>query len=94
MQACHAHIQTHKPERLMTRLCKHWGHKFEVSLTDRDGEIALPMGSCRLHCPGEGLDVELQGESDTMARFQQVVADHLQRMAGGDELIINWECRA
>lgn len=72
MQSCHAHIQTHKPERLMTRLCKHWGHKFEVSLTEHSGEIALPMGTCRLHCPGAGLAVELQGESATMARFSRL----------------------
>jgi hypothetical protein len=36
------------------------------------------------------LRVELQGDAQQMATFQQVVADHLRRMASSEELVIDW----
>src|SRR5690606_2772784 len=45
-----AAIQTQQPERLMTRLCKHWGHKFPVQLEEQQASIELPMGICRMLC--------------------------------------------
>jgi hypothetical protein len=85
-----ARIQTQKPERLMTRLCKHWGHKFPVSLDERQGRIELPMGICQLHCT-DILTVELESDAGQMPQLQRVVADHLQRMAAGEELAIEWQ---
>lgn len=85
-----ARIQTQAPTRLMTRLCKHWAHKFPVSLNELQGEIELPMGVCRLYCTEE-LTVELESDSEQMSLLQQVVADHLLRMAGKEELAIAWQ---
>ncbi len=90
MQISTARIQTENPERLMTRLCKHWGHKFSVKLSEHEGEIELSIGICRLRC-SELLTVELEGDADQMPKFQQVVADHLQRMAAKETLAIEWQ---
>ena len=84
-----AEIQTPNPHRLMKRLCKHWGHKFPVRLSENDGEIELPMGVCRLHS-GDTLKVELESNAEQMAKMQQVVGDHLQRMEGKETLVIEW----
>ena len=84
-----ATIQTQQPERVMKRLCKHWGHKFPVELGEQQSSIELPMGVCRMLCT-DILRVELQGDAEQMATFQQVVADHLRRMASSEELVIEW----
>ena len=85
-----AAIRTEQPERLMQRLCKHWGHKFPVEQGNGQGSIELPMGICRMACM-DMLQVQLHGDAEQMARFQQVVADPLQRMAGRETLVIEWQ---
>ena len=90
MLTSNAQIQTQHARRLMTRLCKHWSHKFPVSLSEEQGRIELPLGICRLDSTSGALMVELKSDAGHMPRLQQVVADHLQRMAGGEELVIDW----
>lgn len=89
-QESRAAIQTQHPERLMKRLCKHWGHKFPVELNEQQGSIELPLGICRMFCT-DILQVELHSDAEQMPKFQQVVADHLVRMASSEELVINWQ---
>lgn len=85
-----ARIQTEKPQRLMTRLSKHWAHKLPVELSGDKSTIELPMGVCRMACT-DGLQVELQADDEHMPQLQQVVADHLLRMASGEPLVIEWQ---
>lgn len=73
----------------MTRLCRHWGHKFPVTSGKEDSEIQLSMGVCRMRC-NEALVVELEGDAERIQRLQQVVADHLHRMASKETLVIEW----
>jgi hypothetical protein len=91
MSACYALIETLQAARLINRLCKHWGHKFEVTLNEQEGEIILPMGKCRLLGSETQLRAELEGDAESMSRFQEVVADHLQRMDAGSNLVIEWQ---
>lgn len=85
-----AAIPMQQPERLMKRLCRHWGHKFPVELGERESSIELPMGICHMLC-ADILQVELHGDAEQMATFQQVVADHLRRMDSSQELAIDWQ---
>lgn len=85
-----ATIPTPQPERLMKRLCKHWGHKFPVELSERQGSIELPLGICRMLCT-DILQVELQSDAEQMPTLQQVVENHLRRMASSEELAIEWQ---
>lgn len=86
-----AKIETEQAERLIIQLCKHWGHKFPVRQGERWGEIDLPLGTCRMRADDAALSVELEGEADQMSRLQEVVAEHLQRMARKEELVIRWQ---
>lgn len=90
MSTAYAVIQTEQPARLMKRLCKHWGHKFPVDAGEQQSTITLPLGICRMLC-ADILRVELQSDEQQMPTFQQVVADHLQRMASSEELVIEWQ---
>ena len=77
-----ARIATDNPQRLITRLCKHWSHKFPVSFDAHQGEIHLSLGHCLLEALDDGLQVRLQAaEDEQIQRLQTVVGEHLQRMA-------------
>ena len=39
-----AAVPTTNGSRYMQQLCKHWGHKFEVSFDPQGGRVALPFG--------------------------------------------------
>lgn len=87
-----ATITTVEPARIVLRLCKHWGHKFPVSHDDTQGGIDLPFGRCLLTVGDGRLGVRLEGLSDAdMDRFEQVVADHAQRMARGESYVWHWQ---
>ncbi|MBA1279225.1 MULTISPECIES: DUF2218 domain-containing protein [Pseudomonadaceae] len=87
-----ATVATEKPSRLINRLCKHWGHKFPVQHDEQQGEIELPIGNCRLQVAEGGLQVVVEAEdSEQLQKLQQVVADHLERMATGEALSFTWQ---
>lgn len=90
-----ATITTAEPARIILRLCKHWGHKFDVSYDEQQGRIALPFGPCLLSA-GEGrLTVRLEGTAEAdMDKFEQVVAEHAQRMARGETYAWHWQRQA
>lgn len=84
-----ATIQTQDPQRIMNRLCKHWAHKLPVTQSSDQGVIELLMGICQMHCT-DVLTVTLKSETEQMSKLQEVVSDHLLRMAGKETLIIEW----
>lgn len=87
-----ATIATAEPARIILRLCKHWGHKFAVSYDEAQGRIELPFGLCLLSA-GEGrLAFRLEAVPGAdMAKFEQVVAEHAQRMARGETYAWHWQ---
>lgn len=92
MPVSRSHVVTDNPSRLITRLCNHWSHKFPVRHDEREGEILLDIGQCRLAVTEKGLDVALEaGDAEQLQRLQEVVADHLERMASGEALTFNWQ---
>ncbi len=88
-------ITTAEPARIILRLCKHWGHRYTVDYDETRGRIELPLGLCLLTA-GEGtLDFRLEGTPDAdMDKFEQVVADHAQRMARGETYTWQWTRQA
>lgn len=85
-------VPTASGSRYLQQLCKHWAHKFPVEFTPERGEITLPLGRCELQADAGGLDARLSGAEDetTLARFEQVVADHLKRFAFREDLQFAW----
>lgn len=87
-------VKTSAPARLISRLCRHWGHKFPVTVDNLNGEITLGIGHCSLKGSEAGLSVNLKAENvENLSRLEGVVALHLQRMAGSEELSFDWERR-
>lgn len=99
MKASHEHlplkaaatVATDNPSRLINRLCKHWSHKFPVRHDEREGEIELSIGFCRLRAVESGLNVSLEAENpEQLQQLKQAVVDHLQRMASDESLGFDW----
>ena len=90
-----ASIATAEPARIILRLCKHWGHKWPVQYDEQHGRIELPMGTVHLQA-GEGrLTARLDAAPDAdLDRFEQVVAEHAQRMARGETCVWDWRRQA
>ncbi|MGG5870805.1 DUF2218 domain-containing protein [Pseudomonas peli] len=93
MTVSEAYVSCANPVRLMTRLCRHWSHKFNVQLAEGHGSVAFPAGTCEFAAEASLLQVSLHMPEDNQARMQQVVAEHLQRMAGTETLAVHWRAR-
>lgn len=88
-----ANVPTTNGSRYLQQLCKHWSHKFETDFDAGQGVIAFPMGPIRLAAGAEALSVTIEPqEGADVERFQQVVADHLDRFAFREApLTFDWQ---
>ena len=86
-----ADVPTAHASRYLQQLAKHWSHKFKVDFTPTEAAIELPLGVCKLTADGARLHVELTPvEGADIAKFQSVVADHLQRFGHKETLTFAW----
>ncbi|MCY1670886.1 DUF2218 domain-containing protein [Novosphingobium sp. SL115] len=93
MSASRAIVPTTNASRYLQQLCKHWGHKFEVTFDPHNGRVNLPFGPVDLNATETDLNVtcRITGDGD-LDRMQQVVADHLNRFAHREgELAFDWQ---
>lgn len=75
-------LKTNEAGRIVTRLCKHWSHRFEVVYDEKQGEIHFEQARCLLKVADDGLYVELKTEStELLEQLKQVFFDHAIRMA-------------
>ncbi|ALM51060.1 DUF2218 domain-containing protein [Halomonas huangheensis] len=85
-----AQVMTPSGQRLINRLCKHWAHKLEVDI--EQGRVVFEGGVCLMRADDASLQVDLQAENaELLERLKGVVASHLERMAGKETLVINWQ---
>lgn len=91
-----ARIQTPEAARLIKRLCTHWAHKFAVEFDAHSGVVPFEATTtARLQATDTHLEATLDAaDAPTLARYQEVVANHLHRMARAGALDIHWEPEA
>lgn len=91
MQQLIGHVTTEQPQRLAKRLAKHWAHKYPVTEDQQQLSIELTdFGICLMRYQATGLEIELSAASEQLAELQQVVVDHLERMASKEQLVFSW----
>jgi hypothetical protein len=87
-----ARVVTPKAASYAAQLCTHFAHKMPSRFEGSGGEIAFPLGTCRLHVEGETLTMTVAGaDAATVERLESVVASHLRRFAFREELVIDWQ---
>ena len=83
-------LETTEAQRVIKRLGNHWKHKFEVSETELYSKIFMPTATVTLTPQEQHLDVLIENQQEDVARLEQVVIDHLNRMAQ-QEFIVEWQ---
>ena len=92
MPSATAHVATTKPGPYMKQLCRHFGHKNEVTFDDERGEIHLPSGVCSLDATGAEVLVLVATSDDdeNLETLKRVIGGHLERFSGADGLSVSW----
>ncbi|MGH2851781.1 MAG: DUF2218 domain-containing protein [Solirubrobacteraceae bacterium] len=87
-----AHVTTTKPTPYLKQLCKHFGHKSEVTFDDERGEIHLPSGVCALDATADGTLtlIATATDAESLATLERVIGGHLERFGARDELAVSW----
>jgi len=86
-------ILTDEAKRIGKRLLNHWKHKFEVSETDANFSIFMPDATVVLTHQPQQLLVDLQTDRADYPQLEQVIIDHLNRMAQ-QEFNVTWQHQA
>ncbi|MEO6185817.1 MAG: DUF2218 domain-containing protein [Steroidobacteraceae bacterium] len=78
--------------RVIRRLCKHWSHKYPVQMEDASGVIQLNDVRVSLRADAQRMYIALENPlGEVPLRLTGVVAEHLQRMAGAENVIdVQW----
>ncbi|WP_341863747.1 DUF2218 domain-containing protein [Gymnodinialimonas sp. 57CJ19] len=68
--------------RYLQQLCKHFGHKVEVSYDERTGRAALPPGPARMWADDDMLQLEVTaGTEEGLGTARYVIDSHLETFA-------------
>lgn len=90
MASSSATVPTPRAGIYMKQLCKHFGHKVPVELTETEGRIELPFGICRMVADDAALAMTVEGDSAEIGRLEKVIGDHLCRFAFRENPAITW----
>lgn len=75
-------FETENASRYLQQLCKHFGHKVEVSFDEKKGTAALPAGPATLKADADMLIITLKAtDADGLQRSRHVIDSHLERFA-------------
>lgn len=86
-----ASVQSERAPIYLQQLCKHFGHKIEVSFTPEEGFISFPFGRCDLSAADGVLTMKNSAEDEAdLDRLNNVIASHLERFAFREKPEIVW----
>ena len=87
-----ARVATARPAPYMKQLCRHFGHRVEVSFDDERGEIHMATGVCRLAvtAAGELTLTATADDAESLEALSRVIGGHLERFGSRDELVVKW----
>jgi hypothetical protein len=88
-----AAVATDRPGPYMRQLCRHFGHKNEVTFDDERGEIRLASGVCTLDAtrPDVLVLTATSEDDEQLASLARVIGVHLERFGSRDELSVSWD---
>ncbi|NNE34672.1 MAG: DUF2218 domain-containing protein [Rhodothermales bacterium] len=76
----------------LKRLCRHFAHKIPATVSGQRGTLEFPFGVCLIDVDDNEMRIQIDVDDTAhLDRAEQVVADHLVRMANRDEPVVTWE---
>ena len=93
MEQTRATLATQQGQRLLTRLGRHWSHKFDVTLDTSRLDIPFsPESRATIQIHDTGLEVTIESQNgEALDKLQTVVAEQLQRFASDEVLAFHWQ---
>ncbi|SCZ64775.1 hypothetical protein SAMN04488118_105317 [Epibacterium ulvae] len=80
------HFSTENASKYLQQLCKHFGHKVEVTFDETQGTVGLGMGPATLRAASDTLEIEVTAEDDEgLVHARQIIDSHLKRFAFREE---------
>lgn len=91
MTSARADVATTQASRYLQQLCKHWSHKADADYTKDAGRVIFPDWQLDMTATRDGLEINVETQqAQSLARYCQTVADHLQRFATQETLAFDW----
>lgn len=82
MSTTTGYYKTENASKYMQQLCKHFGHKIEVSCDTEKGWAAFEMGTAYMTADAEGLTVTCDVQDPgSLPAVHSVIDRHLERFA-------------
>jgi len=82
MAIARGRAQTTSGSKYLQQLCKHWGHKFEVEVSENRGQVRFPSAVATMEASADALLVTIEtDDKESVEQLKQVVANHLDRFA-------------
>lgn len=79
--------KTEYAQKYLVQLCKHFGHKIEVSYSETQGECRFPCGTLRMQAGDGALRMEATSpDLDQLQQTESVTERHLIRFAFRENL--------
>lgn len=86
-----AQVMTASGQTYLRKLCRHFAHKVPATLNGDQGIIDFPFGRCRIDATPDQLHLFIDIEDvNDLNSAEQVITDHLLRVANGDDLKVQW----
>lgn len=84
-------VHTRFGELYLKKLCRHFAHKVPATLIANQGRIEFPFGPCRIEVDAKQMHFSIDVlEDHDVVRAEDVVRDHLLRMANRDKPCVEW----
>ena len=82
MTIARGRANTASGSKYLQQLCKHWGHKFEVEVSENRGQVRFPSAVATMEASADALLVTIEtDDKESVEQLKQVVANHLDRFA-------------
>jgi hypothetical protein len=82
MATVRGRAKTTSASKYLQQLCKHWGHKFEVSFLENRGQIRFPSAVATMEASANALIVTIEtDDAELVEQLKESVVRHLDRFA-------------
>lgn len=92
MHSLEGHFATPNGSKYLQQLCKHFGHKIDVSFTENEGTAHFVFGAAKMTSDEAGLTIRFElNNADALPAAKGVIDSHLERFAFREDFKnMNW----
>ena len=82
MATIRGRAKTVNGSKYLQKICRHWGHKFEVEFSNNKGRVRFPSAVATIEASADALLIAIETEgTESVEHLKDVVATHIARFA-------------